>query len=160
MGKRFEQYGALKDYLANLTKWKSSSRFGENWASILENSLNQTESIGALLEATTLATSFGTDRVSSQLKQVSRLIKLRTQLETERDVFVINRGGYDTHNTFDLSPMFQDTNAGITSFVAEMKAQGVWDNVVMMSVSDFGRTIASNGQGTDHAWSANHFVLG
>jgi cullin-associated NEDD8-dissociated protein 1 len=41
-----------------------------------------------------------------------------------------------------------------------MKAQGVWNDVVVMSVSDFGRTITSNGQGTDHAWSGNHFIFG
>jgi cullin-associated NEDD8-dissociated protein 1 len=41
-----------------------------------------------------------------------------------------------------------------------MRAQGVWNDVVVMSVSDFGRTITSNGQGTDHAWSGNHFIMG
>jgi uncharacterized protein (DUF1501 family) len=104
---RFEEFDILKNYLANITQFESSSRFAENWASVLETSLNQTEAIGAQLAATTLTASFATDQVSRQLQQVSKIIKLRSQLGTERDVFVINRGGYDTHNTFDLSPMFQ-----------------------------------------------------
>mmetsp|Transcript_72939 Transcript_72939/g.211143 ORF Transcript_72939/g.211143 Transcript_72939/m.211143 type:complete len:120 (-) Transcript_72939:286-645(-) len=41
-----------------------------------------------------------------------------------------------------------------------MKAQGVWDNVVMLTNSDFGRTLTPNGQGTDHAWAGNYFVMG
>eukprot|EP01083_Nonionella_stella_P122430 368341_1 len=46
------------------------------------------------------------------------------------------------------------------AFQAEMKRQGVWDDVVVVSVSDFGRTLTSNGAGTDHAWAGNHFILG
>lgn len=33
-----------------------------------------------------------------------------------------------------------------------MIAQGVWQNVTIVTVSDFGRTLTSNGLGTDHAW--------
>ena len=45
-------------------------------------------------------------------------------------------------------------------FVDEMKAQGVWENVVIQEASEFGRTLASNGRGTDHGWGGNAFVLG
>jgi cullin-associated NEDD8-dissociated protein 1 len=38
--------------------------------------------------------------------------------------------------------------------------QGVWGNVTIVSASDFGRTLTSNGLGTDHAWGGNHFVVG
>lgn len=44
--------------------------------------------------------------------------------------------------------------------VGEMKAQNIFDSVVIASESDFGRTLSSNGAGTDHAWAGNHFVLG
>ncbi|WP_368773719.1 DUF1501 domain-containing protein, partial [Escherichia coli] len=30
----------------------------------------------------------------------------------------------------------------------------------MFAASDFGRTFASNGSGTDHAWGNHHFVVG
>merc|ERR1712000_279861 len=30
----------------------------------------------------------------------------------------------------------------------------------MGTVSDFARTLTSNGQGTDHAWGGNHFIMG
>ena len=48
----------------------------------------------------------------------------------------------------------------LSTFVAEMKALGVWDNVALQSLSEFGRTMTSNGRGTDHAWGGNHFLIG
>ena len=50
--------------------------------------------------------------------------------------------------------------AALRSFVNEMKSQGRWDDVTVLSASEFGRTITSNGLGTDHGWGGNHFVLG
>lgn len=38
--------------------------------------------------------------------------------------------------------------------------QGIYDSVVLVTTSDFGRTLTSNGQGTDHGWAGNHFILG
>merc|ERR1712014_384233 len=37
---------------------------------------------------------------------------------------------------------------------------GVWDDVALLTKSDFGRTYHSNGAGTDHAWGGNYFLLG
>ena len=31
---------------------------------------------------------------------------------------------------------------------------------MILTASDFGRTLASNGQGTDHAWAGHHLILG
>lgn len=42
----------------------------------------------------------------------------------------------------------------------ELKAQNIFDSTVLVSESDFGRSLTSNGAGTDHAWAGNHFVLG
>jgi hypothetical protein len=37
---------------------------------------------------------------------------------------------------------------------------GMQDQVTLFSASDFGRTLTSNGDGSDHAWGANHFGVG
>ena len=55
---------------------------------------------------------------------------------------------------------FQLINAAISAFETELKAQGVWDDTVLLTSSDFGRTYAPNGAGTDHAWGGNYFALG
>jgi uncharacterized protein (DUF1501 family) len=36
----------------------------------------------------------------------------------------------------------------------------VYDNVTTFSMSDFGRTLTSNGNGSDHAWGGNIIVTG
>ena len=44
--------------------------------------------------------------------------------------------------------------------VQEMKAQGVWNDMVIQTGSDFARTLVFNGAGTDHSWGGNHFTFG
>jgi len=42
-----------------------------------------------------------------------------------------------------------------------MKAQGAWDDVTIVMVSEFARTLAGNtGVGSDHAWGGNYFIAG
>ena len=48
----------------------------------------------------------------------------------------------------------------LASKFADIWAEDSMDDVVVVSVSEFGRTITSNGAGTDHGWGGNHFVLG
>jgi len=55
---------------------------------------------------------------------------------------------------------YRDINVALKTFAAEMKALGVWDQVAVQSISEFGRTVTTNGQGTDHAWGGNHFLVG
>ena len=50
-----------------------------------------------------------------------------------------------------LDVKFAQMNSAISDFVKEMKFQNLWDNVVLLTASDFGRTITPNSAGgTDH----------
>ena len=90
------------------------------------------------------------------------MIAARRQFESERDVFYVSLGGFDAHAEVvsSLDSSFNQINAALDSFVTEMKALGVWDSVTLQSFSEFGRTLTTNGQGTDHAWGGNHFTIG
>ena len=60
-----------------------------------------------------------------------------------------------------LSKNFKLVNTSLTAFSDEMKAVGLWNNVTVVIVSDFGRTLTANsGDGSDHAWGGNYFVMG
>jgi uncharacterized protein (DUF1501 family) len=48
----------------------------------------------------------------------------------------------------------------VTAFYRTLAAMGMQDSVTLFTASDFGRTLTSNGEGSDHAWAGNHFVLG
>eukprot|EP01046_Picozoa_sp_COSAG06_P035594 COSAG06_NODE_3840_length_4849_cov_10.784000_2_plen_135_part_00 len=55
---------------------------------------------------------------------------------------------------------FNDINVALDTFVDEMKAMGMWDQVVVQALSEFGRSVTTNGIGTDHAWGGNYFTMG
>jgi len=45
-------------------------------------------------------------------------------------------------------------------FQAALEELDLQDNVTTFTVSDFARTLTSNGNGTDHAWGGNVMVMG
>ena len=51
-------------------------------------------------------------------------------------------------------------NVAIDKFQKEMQNQGVWDNVAIVTMSDFSRTLSNNGRGTDHGWGGHYFMTG
>jgi uncharacterized protein (DUF1501 family) len=86
-------------------------------------------------------------------------------LGAHRQVFFVNVGGFDTHR--DQLPshgelMIRLAHA-ISYFDGVLSTLPVGDmrnNVTLFTASDFGRTFASNGSGTDHGWGGHHFVVG
>ena len=72
-------------------------------------------------------------------------------------------GGFDNHRSVgvELGRRFDTVNNAFKKFVTEMKAQGMFESVVMVTHSDFGRTLTPNsGSGTDHAWAGNYVIAG
>ena len=165
----YTEFDEMEEHFQNMTKSNLESVFASTYQSLLDRSLKRSNELGALLSAVTLDTddssTYGNnfwkdDSLSKQFRQVAKLMKMRGDLGTERGVFLTKSNGWDTHNTFDLAPLFTPINDALESFKSEMVAQGIWDDVVVVTVSDFGRTLTSNGLGTDHAWGGNHFMAG
>ena len=48
----------------------------------------------------------------------------------------------------------------MASFDADLQARGLSQNVVTFTQSEFGRTLTSNGDGTDHGWAGNQIIMG
>ena len=94
--------------------------------------------------------------------QVSNVVATRSVLKAEVDLFVVNVGGWDVHsNAREATDQnFEDIGVAMDSFVQEMKLQNAWDQVTVVSLSEFGRTLQSNGQGTDHGWGGNAWIAG
>jgi len=159
---RLHQHSALAADFEHLHPNMSASVFGATATSLLADSLRGSESLGAVLEQVSLSVAFPDDTLGNQLKQVARLIKARTALGTERDVFFVRVPRFDTHSdgVSALEWLFGDVDTALGAFVGEMRAQGVWESIVVQSASEFGRTLVSNGQGTDHGWGGNMFTLG
>ncbi len=72
-------------------------------------------------------------------------------------------GGFDTHSNQQagLSKLLLDLNDALAAFVSNMKAANIWNNLIVMVYSEFGRTNRENGSGgTDHGGANTVFLLG
>ena len=48
----------------------------------------------------------------------------------------------------------------MTEFNNAMTELNLSDNVVTFTISDFARTLTTNGNGSDHAWGGNNMIMG
>jgi len=161
----FAHQAEMQDAISNITlggEQSYKSIFGETWAKELQDSLSTSQTLSAATSGVSLSATFPTDALGQQFEQVARVIAARSNLQEERQVFFVTHGGFDTHSSLKdtVDSKFLSMNAGLAAFETEMKAQGVWQDTVLLTSSDFGRTYASNGAGTDHAWGGNYFALG
>ena len=116
----------------------------------------------ALDGAMALNTAFPMSGLGAQLRTVAETISIRDQLGVSRQVFFVGIGGFDTHSeqALDLPLLLADIDASVSAFFAATEELGVANDVTLFSASDFGRTLAVNGDGTDHGWGAHHMVVG
>ena len=68
---------------------------------------------------------------------VGRVTKVES---SERDVFYVSIGGWDTHNEVNnaLLRNYRLVDRALEAFTSEMRAQGVWDDVVVQSAAQLG----------------------
>lgn len=123
---------------------------------------NETMVSAALNSAPALTTIFPDTNLGRQLRMVARLISARSALQMDRQIFFVGQGGYDTHDgqLTDHPQRLADLSASLTAFYDSMSTMGLGDQVTSFTASDFGRTLTSNGDGTDHGWGSHHFVVG
>ncbi len=100
--------------------------------------------------------------LAAQLRMVARIIASRSTLGAKRQVFMVSMGGFDSHdNLLGAHPgLLGNVSGALTEFHAATRALGIADKVTAFTASDFGRTLASNGDGSDHGWGSHHFVVG
>lgn len=116
----------------------------------------------ALANVNGLNTNFSDSGLSQDLKKVAELISVRQYLGVSRQIYFINYGGWDHHDnlTTNLNNMLPVVNNALYEFNLALEELGVQNNVVTFTISDFARTLTSNGNGTDHAWGGNQIVMG
>ncbi len=110
------------------------------------------------------ANEFPDTEIGKALEMIARTIDVRGALSFKRQVFFITVGGWDHHDEVmesqhGMLKMVSDALGSFQDAMAPGKVD-VEDNVVTMLVSEFGRTLTSNGNGSDHAWGGNTLVMG
>ncbi|HET7843279.1 MAG TPA: DUF1501 domain-containing protein [Xanthomonadales bacterium] len=131
------------------------------------------------------AVTFPNTGIAQQLRQIARVIRIsrpgfvppggNPSINANRQVFYASTGGYDTHSDQITSitaanghhGLLQQLSQAINWFYAELTAIGndstgtaAVNEVIAFTMSDFGRTINGNDNGTDHAWGSVQFMVG
>jgi uncharacterized protein (DUF1501 family) len=130
---------------------------------VVRRSVDAQAGVSAALAASApLATPFDTTGLSAQLQMVARLIAARQGLGVKRQVYFVSLGGFDLHDQLVTQHplLLGQLDAALASFHAATVELGVSRQVTTFTASDFGRTLTSNGDGSDHGWGSHHFVLG
>lgn len=97
-------------------------------------------------------------QLGKDFKTVASLIK--SDINTQ--VYYLSIGSFDTHvNQNDRQKkLFDDINEAVKSFVADMKSNGLFKNILLMTFSEFGRRVAQNASnGTDHGTANQMFFV-
>ena len=100
--------------------------------------------------------------LASSLQTIARIIAGRASLGVSRQIFYVQLGSFDTHDAQAKThaQLLTQLGAAFEYFDGLMVNMGLSDNVTAFTISDFGRTLTCNSDGTDHGWGSHHFVVG
>ena len=114
-------------------------------------------------QSATVSTAFPATILGNQLKQVAKLIKIRSSTGMSRQVFFCSLGGFDTHGgqSWMHWNLLRELSEALAAFQTATTGElGVADRVTSFTLSDFGRTLQPSGTGSDHGWGSHHLILG
>jgi len=155
--------GGLRDAVNAIITRDSTNLLEKEYAVVTRRSMQLEGVVNGALTPVNLATSFGSGNpLANQLKIVARLIGARQALNLRRQVFFVSLGGFDNHNLLmqDHPNLMQRLNDAMSAFYAATVELGVANQVTTFTASDFGRTLSSNADGSDHGWGSHHLVMG
>lgn len=131
---------------------------------VAKRSLDAYDALSNATSGIALSTVFPTtgNALASQLQYVAKMIAARATLGSTRQVFFVSLGGFDTHDNLSTAhpALMRQVGPALRAFYDATLALGVADQVTTFTASDFGRTLTSNGNGSDHGWGSSHFVMG
>jgi len=98
-------------------------------------------------------------QLGKNLKTISSLIL--SDINTK--VYYVSLGSFDTHVNQENQQkrLFTELNDAISSFVKDLKSNNRFEDVTIMTFSEFGRRVAQNASGgTDHGTANSMFFIG
>lgn len=133
---------------------QTSGYMSETWSSEIVRSITDLENMEQIL--------WGASGEGFNL--ISTIMQSHKSRGVDVDFFTVsNPGNMDSHsdNQGVIDSGFGGADSRLHEFVQELKENDLWDNVVIVQMSEFGRSLAPNsGAGTDHGWGGNYFMLG
>ena len=158
----FENSELLRDHFRN-SAFSENNLLKRDVSEIAKNSVDLNTTFNEALEGLVpFSTQFPQHFLGAQLRAIANTIAVRNNLFASRQIFFAAIGGLDTHSSQaqELPEKQRELDSAITAFYRAMQEIGLGEDVTIFTASDFGRTLAINGDGTDHGWGAHHFVVG
>jgi uncharacterized protein (DUF1501 family) len=99
---------------------------------------------------------------AEQLRTVVRILGAGPAAGLRRQVFFVQLGGFDTHNgqSGRHTELMRQLSQAMGWFDSALGQLGMREQVLLATMSDFGRSYPFNGDGTDHGWASHHMILG
>jgi uncharacterized protein (DUF1501 family) len=164
------------DLLKTMSMSSSDHMMRTQYAQVMQRSLDTFQTVSTVLSSagtmnasspTWLPSAHAGNNLSQQLEMVARMIQQGRQLGMKRQVFMVGVGGFDLHDNLPtqhplLLKMVSEACAEFDAAMVKLEQASAipTNSVTTFTASDFGRTLASNGDGSDHGWGSHHFVLG
>ena len=136
--------------------------FKQTYAETVKASQNTHELFSVAVGNSNLVTTFSESELSQSLKMVARTMKVRQELGVKRQTFFVRFDGWDHHDELlnNHNQMLGVVSKALQEFQTALGELNLEECVTTFTVSDFARTLTSNGNGTDHAWGGNVLVMG
>ena len=104
------------------------------------------------------AATYPATEMGKNLKTIASLIM--SDINTK--VYYLSLGSFDTHVNQEVQQkrLFTELNDAVKAFTADLKKNNRFDDVLMMTFSEFGRRVSQNASnGTDHGTANNMFFI-
>ena len=139
----------------------SSNLFGDLWSASFVRALSHNEWLtDAFANAKRPDKSCG----SKSLNLAVQYMDTRGARGSDRDLIYVQMDGWDQHSRTKahLDRAFEDLNEYIDCFVHNTKKAGLWNNVTLLVLSEFGRTLKpiNDKDETGEGWAGHYFALG
>ncbi len=158
-----DNWNALrKQVIDNLIDHNYTDMFKKTYANTIRYAQNSHELFSGALAQFDVNTVFSENELSQALHMIARTIGIRESLGMTRQIFFVQFDGWDHHDEVlnKQVEMLGIVSRAMSEFYAATEELGLENEVMTFTISDFARTLTSNGNGTDHAWGGHQMVMG
>ncbi len=147
----------------NLMSQTYQNIFEQTYANTIKDSQAASDMFNAAIGSITpLTSTFSDNGLSSSMEMIAKTISARNALGACRQTFFVVYGGWDHHDEVinNQAAMLAVVSTAMKEFYDATVELGLENDITTFSISDFARTLTSNGNGSDHAWGGNAMVMG
>lgn len=157
-------YGTSNDkYFAELLKQHTGNNDHHNNADYLYKTMGETISSAAYIQQQFKTYKSSAPYPNTELGRNLRTIANLVMSDINTKVYYVSHGSFDTHvNQQDQQArLFGQLSDALTVFTDDLKSNHRFEDVVVMTFSEFGRRVSQNASGgTDHGTANNMFLVG